>query len=487
MELTIEQQQALALARAKKAKAEAEKAAATPKLAPRILTDEEVEQAELSMGKGGEAGRTGAMRNVFQGITFGFADEAEAAIKALGGSKSYDENLAEIRQEMADYKELMGGEAIVQELAGGSMSPAALLKAPQKIAQAGTAAKGAYSGAVGGGIYGAGSSEGDLVDRAIDAGKGATVGALIGAPFEKLVSSVGSKQLSAAAKKHKLVPTVEHLKDLKDAAYKAVDQEQLALGPVQMEEILMRASDAAKKKYHVTLKGAPTVVERAQKMLESVRDKGLQLGQADTMRKALFNFAKDEKHGHIIRDMISEFDEVLDSTLDDASSAALKAARQAHTNYRKAETIEKAFEAIDPKTTDIAKAYQRVAYRLANDPKKMKYFSKEEKALLKGMAEGTLPTNVAHFIGKISPNSGGMMQALNVAMMVSNPWLAIGSVATAGAKSFSDKSVVKKAKKIVEQVGGIKEVQRIAEQPNAATISVSGVTADTIRNELLSD
>lgn len=487
MELTIEQQQAVALAKAKRAKAEAEKAAATPKLPPRILTDEEVEQAELSMGKGGEAGRTGAMRNVAQGITFGFADEAEAAIKALAGSKSYEENLAEIRQEMSDYKELMGGEAIVQEIAGGGLSPAALLKAPQRIAQAGAAAKGAYAGAVGGGIYGAGSSEGDLVDRAADAAKGATVGALIGAPFEKLVSSVGSKQLTNAAKKHKLVPTVEHLKDLKDAAYKAVDKEQLALGPVQMEEILQRSSEAAKKKFYVTLKGSATVVDRAKSMIESVKDKGLQLGQADTMRKALFKLAENKEHGHIVRDMIAEFDDVLDNTLDNASSAALKAARQAHTNYRKAEAVEKVFEAIDPKTTDITRAYQRAAYKLANDPRKMKYFSPEETALIRGMAEGTLPTNITHFIGKISPNSGGMMQALNVAMMVHNPWLALGSVATAGAKSFSDKSVVNRAKKLVEQIGGIKELQRIAEQPNAATLSVSGITADTIRNELLSD
>lgn len=498
MELTIEQKQAMAIARARKRVQEA-KPAAQPLVSSSPFSQTETiagdtasqpsvnELNPFALSESGLAvstpqGRTGAIREFAQGALLGGADEMEATIRSFFGTGTYTENLNQIRSEMSQYRQEKGGEALTQELAGGLFSPAMLLRAPQAIEKLGPIVRGAVKGGTAGGVYGFATGEGGAENRLEQGGLGVGFGVLLGAPLEKFVSVLGRPKLQTLVDRHTMSPTVESLKTIRDEAYKAVDQEMVLLGPGDMKEIIQRASDVAKNDFHITLKGAPNVIDRAQKILESVANKGLQLGQTEQMRRTLFKLAEDKRYGATIRKMIAEFDDVIDDRLAQGDSAALLTAREAHKSYAKARTVEEAFQNIDPEVKDATKAFRRVAENLLNNPRQMKYFNEFEKELIKKMADGTLPQNMARFIGKLAPTNGGYMAILNAGAVVSNPWVALLSLGTTASKNFADKSVVAQARKLIEQVGGVKKVKELSTLPNAATVSVNGVGANEVKD-----
>lgn len=498
MELTLEQKQAMALARAKKMAQEAKQAekpspfTTTATLAgdaaqPSLTNVDPFAVSEAGLQAGTAESRTGLARQMAQGASLGTSDEIEATIRSFFGTGTYAENLNKVRSEMSQYKEAQGGQALAQEAVGGLFSPAMLLRAPQVIQQLGPLARGAVKGGSTGGVYGFATGEEGVENRLEQGGLGVGFGVLLGAPLEKFVSILSKPKLQTLVDRHKMSPTVESLKNIRDEAYKAVDQEMVLLGPGDMKEIVQRASNVAKDDFHITLKGAPNVIDRAQKILQSVENKGLQLGQAEQMRRTLFKLAEDKRYGATIRKMIAEFDDVIDDRLAQGDSAALLTAREAHKSYAKARTVEEAFQKLDPDIKDTTKAFRRVAETLLRNPREMKYFNDFEKELLRKMADGTLPQNVARFVGKLSPTNGGYMAILNAGAVVSNPWLALLSVGTTGAKNFADQSVVKQARRLIEQVGGVKKVTELSSLPNAATVSVNGVGANEVKNTLFGE
>jgi hypothetical protein len=503
MELTTEQKQAMAIARARQRAQEAKPAAQslvssspfsqTTTIAGDAPSQPTLNQinpfavSEAGVDIGTPQSRTGTARAFAQGMSLGTSDEMEATIRSFFGTGTYTENLENIRSEMSQYREGKGGEALTQEAAGGLFSPAMLLKAPLAVQQLSAGLRGAVKGGTAGGVYGFATGEGGVENRLEQGVLGVGFGVLLGAPLEKLVSVLGRPKLQTLVDRHKVSPTVESLKTIRDEAYKAVDQEMVLLGPGDVKEIIQRVSNVAKDDFHITLKGAPNVIDRAQKILESVADKGLQLGQTEQMRRTLFKLAEDKRYGATIRKMIAEFDEVVDDRLAQGDSASLLTAREAHKSYAKARTVEEAFQRIPEETRDTAGAFRRVAENLLRNPREMKYFNEFEKELIRKMANGTLPQNMARFVGKLSPTNGGFTAILNAGAVVSNPWLALLSVSATASKNFADKSVVAQGRKLIEQVGGVKKVMELSTLPNAATVSVNGVGANEVKNVFFGD
>lgn len=144
------------------------------------------------------------LRSMGQGLTLGFADEAEAALRAKATGEPYEAVLGDIRQKLKSYQQAypmssMGYEAL------GALVPtgAALIASPftggaSSAAVAPTLGGLALRGAAAGGVYGFGTGEGDLSNRAARVPGGAAFGAAggavggtvargIGAGFNKLV------------------------------------------------------------------------------------------------------------------------------------------------------------------------------------------------------------------------------------------------------------------------------------------------------------
>lgn len=164
---------------------------------------------------------TQRLRSVAQGVTLGFADELEAAIRnplsALGSAlglsegKDYKERLDIVRKKLKSYRTENPLEAMAYEM-GGAVLPA--VAGGMLTAGAGTAAVGASTaarlaptlsraakiGAVEGGIAGFGAGEGGFSERAKTAATGAALGGTVGAALpvvSQKAGQVGRKALDA--------------------------------------------------------------------------------------------------------------------------------------------------------------------------------------------------------------------------------------------------------------------------------------------------
>lgn len=135
-----------------------------------------------------------------QGLTAGFGEEATAALRSLFGGSSYEQNLAQERANIAQYREQNPVRAAAFEVAGAIPTAiAAGLAAPvtggasaaagaanvaraagmgARIAQG--ARTGAVTGAATGGVQGFGEGEGGLSERLSSAAGGAALGGAAG-------------------------------------------------------------------------------------------------------------------------------------------------------------------------------------------------------------------------------------------------------------------------------------------------------------------
>ena len=129
-------------------------------------------------------------RAVGQGITFGFGDELEARFRALTGDRSYDEEVADIRESIEQFRETNPVAAYGSEIVGSI---------PTGLGLAGLALRGglrgaAKIGALEGGIYGVGEGEGvegTATSAAIGAGLGGALGKAGEKAFEGIAPLVG--------------------------------------------------------------------------------------------------------------------------------------------------------------------------------------------------------------------------------------------------------------------------------------------------------
>ena len=129
-------------------------------------------------------------RAIGQGITFGFGDELEARFRALTGDRSYDEEVADIRESIEQFRETNPVAAYGSEIVGSI---------PTGLGLAGLALRGglrgaAKIGALEGSIYGVGEGEGvegTATSAALGAGLGAAGGKVAEKAFEGIAPLVG--------------------------------------------------------------------------------------------------------------------------------------------------------------------------------------------------------------------------------------------------------------------------------------------------------
>ena len=129
-------------------------------------------------------------RAVGQGVTFGFGDEIEAGVRSLVGDRSYDEEVADIRKSISEFRDTNPVAAYGSEIVGSI---------PTGVGLAGLALRGglkgaAKIGALEGSIYGAGEGEGvtgTVTSAALGTGLGAAGGKLGEKAFEGIAPLVG--------------------------------------------------------------------------------------------------------------------------------------------------------------------------------------------------------------------------------------------------------------------------------------------------------
>jgi hypothetical protein len=147
-------------------------------------------------------------RAAFQGISLGFSDELEAAVRAAYGQKSYDEIVKEVRSDISKFRETDPVKAYGAEILGSLLTTggaaATVGRGLMKLG-AGRVPTAAGLGAFEGGVYGAGAAE-KMEDIPKEAAIGAGIGMIGGAAGEYMIPRATEAARSMLKRGYPLTP-----------------------------------------------------------------------------------------------------------------------------------------------------------------------------------------------------------------------------------------------------------------------------------------
>ena len=199
--------------------------------------------------------KTERVRALFQGLSFGSADEAEAFYESIFSDVSYDDALTEVRKKLSDYQDSDVIGSIMYETAGAAIPAIIAGFFTGGSATAATGAKlfprlwqAAKIGMTEGGIYAFNTGEGDLGERVSRVPGGLTIGGLtggIGKGVSDLVTGLGSAVIDKARRMvgNRGSKAVENeIQRLASESGKTVDEivEDVASGKLMVENVTLR-------------------------------------------------------------------------------------------------------------------------------------------------------------------------------------------------------------------------------------------------------
>lgn len=443
---------------------------------PDDMTDQEI-AAVLQRQYGGPqpavAPTANIPRQALQGMSLGFGDElvargaagldfltgrtAEQTGKDLSYGDLYDRYLQVEQGRIAQGQEAAPVASTVAELGGAIATPANLLNAPKAIAQLPAWARAATVAGAQGAAYGAGTAQED--ERLESAAQATIPSALFGAAGQKAVELTGKagKAISDLWNKAAPRPTVEALRDIKNAAYKAVDDAGVKFSRTAVARIYNSAVEAAKRRNYVADPHVHPATYGALKVLENTLDTTPTLGQLDEVRQSLYAIDKRANGSEIaVRDMIDGIDQMIDSI--PISSQTMAAARAANSRYKKAQLLEDEFNKDVNQTAstgsggNIFNKYRQTVTSILADPKKAKFFTSAEREEMQNFVRGSMTEEGLRLVGKLSPTSSGLMAALNMGASLWNPAaIGIGAVGL-GSKVASDRMAKQGTERILDMV-----------------------------------
>jgi hypothetical protein len=403
-----------------------------------------------------------------QGGTFGFADEIVAGLHALSPNDTYDAALQRTRGLLDASRRDHPGVAYGGEVAGAVAAPVGV--ATSAATKGAAIAKGAAAGAGMGGAYAFGQGEGGFDARSEKAKSGALAGALIGG-LAPVVADFGSRAFRTAFGMSQKRPTVENLRATKNAAYRAVEDAGDVFSPAEVSGLVANVNKTLDDLDYVGGFGQSLDAQLARLNKLSERGEPVTLTRLDDIRGRLwkaYSKATDETE---FLDVIGAIDDLIETRA--ASSDAMKAARLANSRFKKAEMLDLAFQKASDQTAstgsggNILNKYRQAVTAIINDPKRAKWFSAEEISAMRAFLTGKMGENFLRRVGKLSPSGNGLMQALNLAAVATNPAAIVGSAAAAGAKAVSDGAAKRGADRLIGMVGGMNP---LAVRPNYPTI-----------------
>ena len=435
----------------------------------------------MAMSEGGinigtPLGREMAGRLAARGQSLGLSEPLGALKRSVMTGTSFGEQLAKDKELMKQYEEAIGPTAaIATEVAGGVSTPFSLLKTPQAIQKLGVGKQAAIKSGAAGAVYGAATGEGGIAERGQRAIEVAIPSALFGVTSEKIVAPVMTKTLAALTGQNAKAPTIEGLKKQRDLAYKQADEVESLFGVNDYNRFIQNASKRIED-----MGFDPDVdkqVTAAIKQLTKKQGTVMTLKEMDKVRQGLWTRYNNGSPGEkrIIREVIDELDNTIETQLSASQNETLSAARVSHKQYKKAELIEEAFENAQRQAAatgsggNVENLYRQAVNRIMKS-KDARYFSQEELDVMDQFIKGDFTQNIARLFGKLSPSGNGLMMALNLGAVATDPTFVLATIAGASSKAFADQRVKNEARKIIEMMGmDTKTVDRM--------LGVSGASA----------
>lgn len=420
---------------------------------------------------------------IANGVTFGFGNKAAAAGRSLFTDKTYDEELAKMRERTQDARDRAGSAGTAAELVGSTVVPgAAAAKGLTVTGRLGTAgmkglkglaARSALMGVEGSG-YGAITATGndqDVGEGAIGGFAGGVVGNVLGEAV-----SVGLGKLAGIFNRKPSIPTPDELVTLKDAANKRADNAGVAYTPQAVAKINSNlVNDLTNIGYDPAwMPGASVVMKR----LQDLQGRYVTLTGLDSIRKVASNgfILGNEKNNAAVWKIINSIDDLIDNAeagdvlMGNAAdaAAAFNEARSLASRVAKYNKIDETVSNADLRAAstggDADNATRENLRGLLETPSG---FSADERAALETAVRGTAAQKALRLAGKLSPTRNDLMAILSVGGAMVNPAVAVASFGGMGAKAIANAMTRKNVDTLQKIIlaGGDASVARAA--PNA--------------------
>lgn len=250
-------------------------------------------------------------------------------------------------------------------------------------------------------------------------------------------------------------PTIEGLRAVKSAAYKAVDEAGETFTPDEMTGLRNKIeADLADGNY---VEGVDRQTDAVRSIVERKAGKEMSLGQLDKLRQEFYKRLAAAPNEVGIHDAIDAIDEMIAGRTD--ASGLMAAAREANAKYKKAELLDFAFEKARNQTSatgsggNILNKYRQAVVSILNNPKQSRWFSADELSGMKAFVRGSKAQNAMRLVGKLSPGGNGLMTAINVlgAGATGGGSIVLSGLAM-GAKAISDTAAVRGGAKLIEGI-----------------------------------
>jgi hypothetical protein len=337
----------------------------------------------------------------------------------------------------------------------------ALVDAVQKLGGSGNFAKAEKAGSA---LERVGLGEGALKGAAIagvgsEAAGQATEGTFL-EPAARVIGalaapSVANKTVNLFSQKAAARPTVENLKSYKKAAYNAADAAGVKFSPAEVDGFIKRASSQLDD-----VNFDPDVDLQTKASLAAITNKAgseLTLGQLDKMRQGLSRRYSRANNEVGILGMIDEIDNLIDSS--QMGGELMKSARLANRKFKKAELLENALTKAEDQVAstgsggNVVNKYKQAISNIINS-KSARSFDADEIEVMRRFVRGDLPENALRLIGKLSPSGNGLMMALNIGAVATNPAMIGVTVAGAAAKAGSERLAKGSVEAIKDMIAG---------------------------------
>jgi hypothetical protein len=266
--------------------------------------------------------------------------------------------------------------------------------------------------------------------------------------------AAGAKAVNKTFKRSVERPTLQSLRDAKNAAYSKVDKSGVKFDPNEVNQIIAKSNAAVAKFNYVPEVDLQT--KAALKTIQSQMDNTMTVGQLDKLRQSLYKRYSAARNEQGIREMIDVIDEAIEAKAP--ANRLMDTARQANKRYKKLEMLEDAFRKAELDTAtsgsggNLVNNYRRAVKNILASKKKSQFFDDAEVRVMEQFVRGKMSDNMLRLIGKMSPSGGGLMQALNVGAIAYNPAMLGVTVTGMAAKGAAEARSLKSAEQIKDML-----------------------------------
>lgn len=305
----------------------------------------------------------------------------------------------------------IGGEIAGGLALGGGAGKTGLTLAGKSLPVVGKTGAAALEGAAYGGLYGAGEAKPG--ERLSGAAQGAAFGAATGGALELAGRGV-SKALNNRASKA-VAPSTDELASASNALYQQAEKAGVTIKAPAMNKLEANVRMAAGRINRDLRPNTAGIVED----VAALKGKPITLQELDELRQVVGQSMKNAQPQDVrtlqrVKNVIDGFADNMkpsDISGDIKGFDLIKQAREIWSRKAKSQILDEIMEKAKNQATGFENGLVIQMRSLANNPKRLKAFSKEEQDLIKSVVRRGSIHGILRALGMLSPNStfGGLM------------------------------------------------------------------------------